>query len=200
LNGFWLVTRVQTLVNDMLTIDGIVREEFAKDEPFIGPVSEQPRPLFRVAQDVYEGYVLLVPGDDDIHVKLVWVALALSNHVLSTISKHSANQGSVFYAYIKDESCVVQINAGWNTKRTMKWKATSIEPPSWIHTSCILTAWKKRSNVGSICIPAVQFEIANDSLARCEEVDLVRSDYCSDWLPCVSFYNVISTTEVHLLC
>jgi hypothetical protein len=55
----------------MLTIDGLVREEFAEEEPFNGPVSEQPRPLFQVAQDIYEGYVLLIPGDDDIHVKLV---------------------------------------------------------------------------------------------------------------------------------
>jgi hypothetical protein len=71
LNGFWRATCVQTLVNDMLTIDGLVREEFAEEEPFNGPVSEQPRPLFQVAQDIYEGYVLLIPGDDDIHVKLV---------------------------------------------------------------------------------------------------------------------------------
>ena len=88
-------------------------------------------------------------------MKLIWVALALSNPMLSTIGKHSINQGSVFYAYIKDESYVVQTNAGWNTKHTMKWKAISMEPPSWIHTSCILTAWEKRSNADSICIPVV---------------------------------------------
>jgi hypothetical protein len=53
----------------------------------------------------------------------------------------------------------------------MKWKVASSELPCWIHT-CILTAWKKRSNVGSICIPPLQVEIAKDNLARCEEVDL----------------------------
>jgi hypothetical protein len=68
-----------------MTIDGIVREEFAEDEPFIGPVGEQPRPSFRVVLDVYEGYMLLVrPGDEEIHVKPVWVALALSDLVFSS--------------------------------------------------------------------------------------------------------------------
>jgi hypothetical protein len=56
----------------MMTVDGIIREEFEEDEPFIRPVGEQPRPSFRVAQNVYEGYILLVRlGDEEIHVKPV---------------------------------------------------------------------------------------------------------------------------------
>jgi hypothetical protein len=43
-------------VNDTMTIDEIVREEFAEDDLFIGPVGDQPRLSFRVAHDVYEGY------------------------------------------------------------------------------------------------------------------------------------------------
>jgi hypothetical protein len=87
-NGFWPATRVQTSVNDTMTVDGIVREEFAEDEPFIGLVGEQPRPSFRVARDVYEGYMLLVRhGDEEIHVKPVWVALALSDPMLSSSSE-----------------------------------------------------------------------------------------------------------------
>jgi hypothetical protein len=70
-NDFRLATQVQSPVNDMMKIDGIVRKEFAKDEPFIGPVGEQPRPSFKVVQDVYKGYMLLVrPGDEEIKSKL----------------------------------------------------------------------------------------------------------------------------------
>ena len=48
-NGFWPTTQEQTSVNDTMIVDGIVKEEFAEDEPFIGLVGEQPRPSFRVA-------------------------------------------------------------------------------------------------------------------------------------------------------
>jgi hypothetical protein len=47
-------------VNGIMTVDGIVIEEFAKDKPFIGPVGEQPRPSFQIAQNVYKLYMLLV--------------------------------------------------------------------------------------------------------------------------------------------
>jgi hypothetical protein len=76
-------------MNEMMTIDKIIRKEFAEDEPFIGHVGEQPRPTFWVAQDVFEGYMILIQlGDDKIHVKLVWVAMTLSDLVLQTTSEH----------------------------------------------------------------------------------------------------------------
>ena len=40
-NGFWPITRVQSSVNDMMRLDGIMREDFAKDKPFIGLIGEQ---------------------------------------------------------------------------------------------------------------------------------------------------------------
>jgi hypothetical protein len=74
---------------------------------------------------------------------------------------------------------VLETYAGWDTKQSMKWKATSNKPPWWIHTY-ILIAWKKRSNTSSICIPAIQVKTAKDNLARYEEVNLGRSDFCSN--------------------
>jgi hypothetical protein len=50
------------------------------------------------------------------------------------------------------------------------------QPPCWIHTSCILTAWKKQSISGSICITPLQVQIAKDNLAKCTEADEVNSD------------------------
>jgi hypothetical protein len=120
-NGFWLATRVQTSVNDTMTIDGIVREEFAQDEPFIGPVGEQPRPSFRVARDVYEGYMLLVrPGDEEIHVKPVWVALALSDPVLSISSKRFQHIRVQYFMPTSKTRAVLETSASWDTKQNMK--------------------------------------------------------------------------------
>jgi hypothetical protein len=172
---------VQTSVNDTMTVDGIVREEFAKDEPFIGPVGEQPRPSFRVARDVYEGYMLLVrPGDEEIHVKPMWVALALLDPMLSSSSERFQYIRVQYFMATSKTRAMLETYASWDTKRNMKWKATSNEPPCWIHTSCILTAWKIRSNAGSICIPPQQVKIAKDNLARCEEFDLGGGDSCSE--------------------
>ena len=75
---------------------------------------------------------------------------------------------------------VLETYASWDTKQNMKWKAASDEPPCWIHTSCILTVWKIRSNAGSICIPPQQVEIAKDNLARCMEFDLGGGDSCNE--------------------
>ena len=59
-----------------------------RDKRFIGLVGEQPWLSFKVARDVYEGYMILVrPGDEEIHVKPVWVALALSYPMLSSSSE-----------------------------------------------------------------------------------------------------------------
>jgi hypothetical protein len=74
-NGFWPSTRIQTSDIVPLSHDGIVREEFVEDEPFIGPMGEQPRPSFQVARDVYEGYMLLIRLGDEVRPKPVWVCV-----------------------------------------------------------------------------------------------------------------------------
>jgi hypothetical protein len=123
-------------------------------EPFIGPADEQPRPSFRVARDVYEGYMLLVwPSDEEINAKPVWVALALSDPMLSSSSERFQQIRVQYFMPKSKMRVVLETYANWNTKKNMKWKVASNKPPCWIHTSCILTAWKKRSNAGSICIP-----------------------------------------------
>ena len=41
-NGFWPSTRIQRSDTLPLSHDRIVRKEFAEDEPFIGPMDDQP--------------------------------------------------------------------------------------------------------------------------------------------------------------
>jgi hypothetical protein len=131
----------------------MVREEFVEDEPFIGPMGEQPQPSFRVARDVYEGYMLLIRPGDEVHPKLVWVALALSHPVLTSTSEHFQKIKVQYFMLSSKTRTIQESYVGWDTMQTMKWKTASNEAPCWIHTSCILTAWKKRSSGGSICIP-----------------------------------------------
>jgi hypothetical protein len=45
-NGLWPAIRIQEQDNVPLSNDGTLREEFAKEEPLIGTVGEQPRPSF----------------------------------------------------------------------------------------------------------------------------------------------------------
>jgi hypothetical protein len=106
--------------------------------------------------------------------------LALSDLVLSSSSERFQQIKVQNFMPTSKARAVLETYAVWDTKRNMKWKAASNEPPCWIHTSCILTAWKKHSNGESICIPPLQVEIAKDNLARFEEVDLGRGDSCSE--------------------
>jgi hypothetical protein len=129
-----------------------VWEEFVEDEPFIGPAGEQPRLSFRVAQDVYGGYILLIHSGGEIHQKLVWVALALTDPVLTSSSEYFQKIKVQYFMLMSKTRCVQESYVGWDTKQTMKWKAASNESTCWIHTSCIRTTWKKWSSGGSICI------------------------------------------------
>ena len=77
-DGFWPTTRVQATQEDQLDKDGEDLEEFGEDDAYVGPLRNRPRPSFRVARDVFEGYFVAIrPGDGDSH--LVWIRRALSN-------------------------------------------------------------------------------------------------------------------------
>jgi hypothetical protein len=58
--------------------DGIVREEYAEDAPFVGRRRDRPPPSFRVGPDVYAGYFLAVRSTDG-DLRPFWVARAISN-------------------------------------------------------------------------------------------------------------------------
>jgi hypothetical protein len=178
-NGFWPSTRIQRSDTLPLSHNRIVMEEFAEDESFIGPVGDQPWPSFRIARDVYKGYMLLIRPGDEAHPKPIWVALALSHLVLTSTSEYFQKIKVQYFMPTSKTRTVQESYVGWDTKQTMKWKAASNEPPCWIHTSCILTAWKKWSTGGSICIPPLQVQIVKDNLARCAEADEVNSDSSS---------------------
>jgi hypothetical protein len=63
-NGFWPLSRFGPTLEDEFLDDGIVREEYAEDAPFVGRRRDCPPPSFRVDQDVYAGYFLAVRSVD----------------------------------------------------------------------------------------------------------------------------------------
>ena len=55
-----------------------MREEFAKDGPFVGRRRDRPQPSFRVGRNVFTGYFIVVrPADEDLCP--FWLARALTN-------------------------------------------------------------------------------------------------------------------------
>ena len=173
-DGFWPNARGRVSTNDIFTGNGTVREEFAEDEHYIGPARQRPMPSFRVARDCGEGYMLLLrPGDDGLHPKPVWLALALSDPRLSSTSEHYQHIQVQYFTPIKKDRSVQESYQGWDIggRSALKWKAESNQPPCWVHTDSILTAWKPRAGAKHITIPDLQVRLAKDNLERCDEDD-----------------------------
>jgi hypothetical protein len=62
--GFWPSSRFGLDVEDEFMDDGIVREEYAEDAPFVGRRRDRPVPSFRIGRDVYAGYFIAVRSVD----------------------------------------------------------------------------------------------------------------------------------------
>ena len=62
-DGFWPTTRVQASRVDQLDDDGDDREEFGENEAYVGPLSGRPNSSFRVARDLFEGYLIVIFED-----------------------------------------------------------------------------------------------------------------------------------------
>jgi hypothetical protein len=77
-NGFWPSSRFGPVVEDEFMDDGIIREEYAEDAPFVGRRRDCPPPSFCIGRDDFARYFLAVrPADGDL--RPFWVARAVSN-------------------------------------------------------------------------------------------------------------------------
>ena len=165
-DGFWPTTRVQATQEDQLDEDGENLEEFGEDDAYVGPLRNRPRPSFRVARDVFEGYFVAIrPADGDSHP--VWIGRALFNP-----NSSPENPNCILIQYFCPTSRnqnVQNYYTGWDSKRGLRWKVDEPEPPSWQHTDALMTAWKSRIQKDTVeCmikIPAIQIEVINQSLA-----------------------------------
>jgi hypothetical protein len=62
--GFWPSSRFGLDVEDEFMDNVTVREEYAKDAPFVGRRRDCPAPSFRVGRDVYVGYFIAMHSTD----------------------------------------------------------------------------------------------------------------------------------------
>ena len=136
-DGFCSTTRVQATQEDQLDEDGEDLEEFGEDDAYVGPLRNRPRPSFRVAQDVFEGYFVAIrPADGDSHP--VWIGRALSNP-----NSSPKNPNCILIQYFCPTSRnqdVQDFYTGWDNERGLRWRVDEIEPPIRQHTDALMTA------------------------------------------------------------
>ena len=117
--GFWPASRITTDVEDQMEDDGTVREEYAKDIPFIGRRHDRPRPSFRVGCDVYVGYFVVVClAQDD--PKPFWLARAIINPNLDPGHLHMIR--IQYWTPIASRHINLNTYAGWDTKEGNAWR------------------------------------------------------------------------------
>jgi hypothetical protein len=77
-NGLWLKIHIFLILKDIFMNNAELQEEFGVDIPFLGRRRDIPPQSFRVGQDVFVGYFIVVyPNDND--NQPFWIAQALTN-------------------------------------------------------------------------------------------------------------------------
>lgn len=128
---------------------------------------DRPRESFRVGRDVFAGYFLaLRPADGD--SRPFWIARALTDFDVD----HN-NPGCIQIQYFQPtskNSVVQETYAGWDTKKTFKWKVEDTHIPEWLHADAIFTSWKSNAKLGSrhpiISLSERQIDIIKQSIER----------------------------------
>ena len=162
-DGFWPNSMISNEEEDEYLDDGMVREEFAEDVPFVGRRRDRPQPSFRVGRDVFASYFVVVrPANGDL--RPFWLARALTNptqdpgHINSIQLQYWTPTS---FQHIDEETYV-----GWESKQANSWCEDKAISPSWTHTDCIMTIWKSRMRAGTseprIKIPKAQISIINE--------------------------------------
>lgn len=67
-------------------------------------------------------------------------------------------------------SVVQETYAGWDTKKTFKWRVEDTHIPKWLHADAIFTSWKSNAKLGSrhpiISLSERQIDIIKQSIER----------------------------------
>ena len=125
-DGFWPTTRVQATPEDQLDVDDEDLEEFGEDDVYMGPLQNCPRPSFRVARDVLEGYFVAIRlADGNSHP--VWFGRALSNP-----NSSSENPNCILIQYFRPTSKnqdVQDFYTGWDNERGLRWRVDELNLP-----------------------------------------------------------------------
>jgi hypothetical protein len=162
---FWPSPKFGLDVEDEFMDDGIVREEYAEDAPFVGRRHDCLAPSFRVGRDVYVGYFITVRSADG-DLRPFWVARAVTN---PSLDPGHRNQIQIqYWMPTSFQHIHADTYVGWDSKEGNVWCEDKGFLPSWFQTDCIMTTWKSRVCCGTtdpkMRILTKQISIINASL------------------------------------
>lgn len=151
--GFWPKTRQSFDVQTLYDGEGLLRDEFAEDDHYIGPKSLKPKPSFRVARDCRAGHLLLVRAAIDSNAP-IWLARACSDPVFTFGDVHQRMIKVQWYKPVVRRGKESSPYENWDTTQNFKWEVDAGYEEQMTSTTSILTAWKPRSGDGrTVSIP-----------------------------------------------
>ena len=152
--------------------NGELREEHQPDDRYVGPSNLRPAPALCIADNVYEGHLLILrPQEQDIS-RPIWVCRALSPPNLAVTGEHPRQ---ILVQWFTPTSTARDLSKKWNawdSNPNFKWKRDpKYSIPDWQPIDCILAAWPlpKHEDVEPLKVtnPPEQIGFAKDNLWRC---------------------------------
>jgi hypothetical protein len=182
--GFWPRTRQSFEVQTLYDAEGLLRNEFAEDEHYIGPRSLKPKPSFRVARDCRAGHMLLVRAATDSSAP-IWLGRACSDPVLTFGDAQNRMIKVQWYKPSRRRGKESTPYENWDTTDNFKWEVDPEYEEQMTTTTSILTAWKPRGGDGtSVTIPKRQILQALATIAHsiqaCQDAPDVASSSDSE--------------------
>ena len=113
LDGFWPASRIASNETDRIQRDGSLREEDAKDAPFVGRRRDCPRPLFRINCDTHIGSFIVVRSADG-DPKPFWLAKAITAPSLDLGHMHMIK--IQYWTPTSNRHINMETYTGWDTK------------------------------------------------------------------------------------
>jgi hypothetical protein len=143
--GFWPQTRQSFEVQTLYTEDGILRDEFAEDDHYIGPRSLRPRPSFRVARDCRAGHLLLVRAAVD-STAPVWLAEARSDPIMTFGDANYKMIRVQWYKPCTRRGRESRPYEQWDASNNFKWEVDELYEEQMTSTTSILTSWRRKAS------------------------------------------------------
>ena len=159
--------------------NGELQEEHQPDDQYVGPSDLCPAVVFRIADNVHEGHMLILcPQEQDIG-RSIWVSRAFSPPNLVVTGEHPRQ---ILVQWFTSNSTARDLSKkwnGWDSNPYFKWKRDlKYSIPNWQPIDCILAIWPLPEHQIveplKVIIPPEQFGFAKDNLGRCSTIERGR--------------------------
>ena len=127
----------------MHAYSSISREEFRREEHYIGSYSQRPKPMYHVKRDYHVGDFVLVRSTQD-NLVPIWVGKALSDPILMVGDSNYQQIQIQWYKPCTRRGFEPNPYHNWDIEPHFKWKCNSRYIVQWTSMKNILTSWKSR--------------------------------------------------------